>query len=98
MGENRRSSNGCFTLVELLVVIGSTAALIAIFMPGLAAARRSAMDLTCQNNMRQVGLALVQYAIDTRGCCPQNLSVPPPGRHWYKGDQAGKYLGFPLTH
>jgi len=50
-----------FTLVELLVVVAIIAALIAILLPALSKARTAALNLSCQSNMRQIGLALQMY-------------------------------------
>lgn len=53
-----------FTLVELLVVIGLVAMLVAILLPTLGGARRAAMGTQCLSNLRQMYLAQHFYATD----------------------------------
>jgi prepilin-type N-terminal cleavage/methylation domain-containing protein len=62
--------NAGFTLVELLVVIGIIAVLIAILLPALNRARQAANTLDCEARLRQMGQALHIYVTSNKGSLP----------------------------
>src|SRR5262249_12911434 len=68
----KNSSYRGFTLIELLVVIAIIAVLIALLLPAVQAAREAARRMQCVNNLKQLGLAIQNYA-------SANDSLPPTG-------------------
>lgn len=64
-----------FTLVEVLVVISIIAMLTALLLLGNKAARKLGNQATTMNNMRQIGVAMVEYAGDNDGKLPGPLTV-----------------------
>src|SRR5215217_9332659 len=59
-----------FTLVELLVVIGIIALLVAILLPALARARETANSLKCQAQEREIVQAMTLHAVEHHGYMP----------------------------
>jgi prepilin-type processing-associated H-X9-DG protein/prepilin-type N-terminal cleavage/methylation domain-containing protein len=82
----REKTRRAFTLVELLVVIGIIAALIAILMPALGKAREQANAIKCLSNTRNLGNALVLFTQDHKGYLP---------KAWFNDGPVGSPLAVP---
>ena len=74
-----------FSLIEVIVVIGIIAILVALLLPTIARAREQAKTVKCLAQLRQVGVALTAYAVNNRGHFPSwsNWQV-------YGGDASGE--------
>ena len=85
----RRSRRG-FTLIELLVVISIIAVLASLIAPAVQSARRAARKMECLNNMRQVGIAMQNFASATGGGLPGLSSAMTTGT------SLNGYVGWPI--
>ncbi len=89
IGKQRKGFTKGFTLIELLVVIAIIALLAAILFPVFARARENARRASCQSNLKEIGVALLQYTQDYDEGFPGVWFGSPTG--WDSQSNAGTY-------
>src|SRR5262245_54748600 len=72
-----------FTLVELLVVIAIIGILVALLLPAIQAAREAARRAQCQSNLRNLGIAVLNYENQKKGLPPATTAKTPAGSEWF---------------
>jgi len=99
-----------FTLVELLVVIGIITILIAVLLPALTRARKSANSIKCQSNLRQIAMGaflymhdyhdqMIPYVVNTSTYWPQlEVTYIKDQQVWACPDFPADYIGLPSAN
>lgn len=89
-----------FTLVELLVVVAIIAILASLLLPALTRAGGKARQISCVNNLRQIGLAFHGFSMDHEGKVPMQLSTNQGGSREFNSQHlaAAPALSFSFHH
>lgn len=89
----KQSSRAGFTLVELLVVIAIIGTLIGLLLPAVQSAREAGRRTQCKNNLRQIGLALLNYESSQKSF-PVSMAIDLSGGAWGEWGPQARLLAY----
>src|SRR5215203_4879946 len=99
--ELRTASKRCiregFTLVELLVVIAIIGILVALLLPAIQAAREAARRMSCQSNLHNLAIAVMNYENVRKGFPAATTAKPNDGEAWNTIDTGTTTTDMPFS-
>jgi prepilin-type N-terminal cleavage/methylation domain-containing protein len=87
-----RMSRKGFALLELVVVLGIIALIMALLLPATSAALHAALRVQCMGNIQQLCVGLTEYSQADRGAFPPNQNLLAPPRYWCDFDRLGRIV------
>ena len=97
MPQVAETGGAAFTLIELLIVIAIIAILAGMLLPALQKTRQKAHEITCLNNLANVGKAMLLYADSNREFLPPYRDYGSSPEHWWN-DAGNSGLLTPYLH